>query len=38
MVDLVGDGMFFVALLYGGVALAVAAGPVVTHRRGLWTP
>ncbi len=34
--DPVGDGMFFVALLYGGLALLVAAPPILTHRRGLW--
>jgi BASS family bile acid:Na+ symporter len=31
--DPIGDGMFFVALLYGGVALPVALVPVVIHRR-----
>jgi BASS family bile acid:Na+ symporter len=31
-VDPVGDGMFFVALLYGGVALLVAAPPVILNR------
>jgi BASS family bile acid:Na+ symporter len=31
-VDPVGDGMFFVALLYGGVALLVAAPPVMLNR------
>lgn len=34
--DPIGDGMFFVALLYGGAALPVAAGPILTHRRGWW--
>jgi len=32
--DPVGDGVFFVALLYGGVALAVAMLPLVWGRRG----
>ena len=32
VVDPVGDGMFFVALLYGGVALLVAAPPVLLNR------
>lgn len=31
--DPIGDGMFFVALLYGGVALLVALLPVAIHRR-----
>ncbi len=31
--DPIGDGMLFVALVYGGVALFVAAPPVVLHRR-----
>lgn len=31
--DPIGDGAFFVALLYGGVALPVAAGPLLLHRR-----
>lgn len=34
--DPVGDGMFFVALLYGGVALVVSLGPVYGFRR--WIP
>jgi len=33
VVDPIGDGMFFVALLYGGVALLVAGPHVVLHRR-----
>ncbi len=31
--DPIGDGMFFVALLYGGLALPVAVVPVLIHRR-----
>jgi BASS family bile acid:Na+ symporter len=32
-VDPIGDGMFFVALLYGGAALFMATPPVVASRR-----
>lgn len=32
-VDPIGDGMFFVALLYGGAALLMATPPVVASRR-----
>ena len=35
--DPIGDGMFFVALLYGGGALLVAALPVALGRRQLST-
>lgn len=31
--DPIGDGAFFVALLYGAVALPVAVGPILVHRR-----
>ena len=31
--DPIGDGMFFVALLYGGAALPVALGPIYLSRR-----
>ncbi len=36
--DPIGDGMFFVALLYGGAALLVAALPVALGRRQLSAP
>jgi BASS family bile acid:Na+ symporter len=32
-VDPIGDGMFFVALLYGGAALFLATPPVIANRR-----
>jgi len=36
VVDPIGDGMFFVALLYGGGALLVVILPVALHRRMEW--
>lgn len=33
VVDPIGDGAFFVALLYGGVALFVVLAPLLLHRR-----